>query len=331
MRRATIGLFMLALLFVSITGMNNADALARNCQSISLRYRQALTDESVRTAQAKQPGLTFWTETSALLCTDLHQAQCTALYYQGDAFLVLGVEYCAGEPPSPLDFSSCAVSTALSTELFGSEDVLGLGLTLESTEYTVRGVFPSDKPLALVPREEAGFTAVELPFTEDARQDPAAWVNVQLAESGLPEPDWQLYTGLCSALGRGLAWLPLMFAALVLAIHGMRAAACWPFPARDIARFLVLLAAAAALPLLLAVWPPWLTPSRWSDFSWWEQTSQTLSLQLEAFLLVPGMGRDLAIKSGLLGQAGIACLQCALCEALRCLFRSSSRLHTAQL
>lgn len=325
MRRVIIGLLMLALLVASTISMNHADALAQNCQSVSLRYRQALTAETVRTARDKQSGLTFWAESSCLLCTSLHQTQCTALYYQGDALLVMGAEYCAGEPPAPLDFSGCAISTALADDLFGSEDVLGLSVTLETGEYTVRGIFSSNRSLALIPCEDAGFTAVELPFTEDFRQSPATWVNTQLTESGLPEPDWQLFTGLCAALGRGLAWLPLAFAALVLILHGAKAVVHWLFPARDIALFSVLLTTASALPLLLSVWPSWLTPSRWSDFSWWTQTAQTLSLQLEAFLLAPGMGRDLAIKSGLIAQVGIALLQCVLCEALRCMLRQCDR------
>lgn len=324
MRRAVIGLAMLLLLLISIIGMRNANSLSQRCRSVSLRYRQPLTTETVSTAQQRQPGLTFWTQDSALLQTGLHQIQSNVLYYHGDAFLVLGQDCCSGKLPALLDTSSCAISTALARELFGSEEVTGLSLLLEDSSFTVRGVFQSSELLALIPRNDAGFTAVELPYSEDARQDPAAWVDVQLAASGLPEPDWQLYTGLCSALVKILAWLPLTFAFVVLTFSALHKLASWTFPARDAVLFVVLLAVAAALPALLAVWPSWFIPSRWSDFSWWGQTAQTLGQRLEAFLLAPGMGRDLAIKTGLLAQAGIGFLQCVLCELLRCTLRPNT-------
>ncbi len=81
MRRAVIGLAMLLLLLISITGMRNANSLSQRCRSVSLRYRQPLTTETVSTAQQRQPGLTFWTQDSALLQTGLHQIQ--ASVYKG--------------------------------------------------------------------------------------------------------------------------------------------------------------------------------------------------------------------------------------------------------
>ena len=116
------------------------------------------------------------------------------LYYWGDASLVWGADCLAGGMPAPLDAGGCAVSTALAWQLFGSEEAVGLTLFQEKVEYTVRGVFESEEPVALLPKADAAFTAAELPTEADAGGDPAARVDACLAKSGLPEPDWRLYT-----------------------------------------------------------------------------------------------------------------------------------------
>ena len=320
MRRALTALAALALFFLTAAGIKNADALAENCQSISLRYRQPLAAETVEAAEEKQPGLTFWCQETATLAGLWRQAETTVLYYRGDASLVLGADCLLGSMPSPLDGGGCAVSTALAWQLFGSEEAVGLTLSREKKEYTVRGVFESEEPIALLPKTDAAFTAVELPLEEDAGGDPAAWADACLVKSGLPEPDWRLYTLLPAALARLLAWLPLLFGAAVLAAALARRAARLSFPARDAVLFVLLAAAALALPAFFTAWPSWLTPSRWSDFAWWSQTAGQLTEMGKAFLTAPAAGRDLAVKTGLLKQGGLALLQCVLCEVLRCRF-----------
>lgn len=325
MRRLFTGLLALALLLFTAAGMKNAAALAQNCQSVSLRYRASLDAETVAAAKEKQPGLAFWCEETADLAADWRQARATVLLFSGEAGLVWGQPCRAGQLPAPLDKFGCAVSTALAWELFGSEDAVGLTLSRGNTTYTVRGVFESDDLLALLPVEAAPFTAVELPAEAATGQDPAAWTDALLTRCGLPAPDWRLYTGLPAAVGRALAWLPLLFGAAVLAAALVRRAAGFSFPGRDAAFFALLGAAALALPAFFAVWPSWLTPSRWSDFAWWGQTAERLGEMWQAWLTAPGAGRDLAVKTGLLVQAGFAFAQCALCEALRCRFRAARK------
>ena len=209
MRRVLACLAALALFLLTAAGMKNAGVLAQSCRSVSLRYRQPLALEIVEAAQEKQPGLTFWCEQNATLATPWRQAEATVLYYWGDASLVLGRECHTGNPPAPLDTGGCAVSTALAWQLFGSEEAVGLTLCQEEAEYTVRAVFESSEPVALLPRQDAAFTAVELPAGEETAQDPAAWTDACLVKSGLPEPDWRLYTLLPAALARLLTLLPL--------------------------------------------------------------------------------------------------------------------------
>ena len=207
MRRLVTALAALALLLLTAAGMKNADALAQNCRSVSLRWCQPIAAETAEAARENQPHLTFWCEETATLATSWRQTEAAVLYYWGDASLVWGADCLSGGMPAPLDAGGCAVSTALAWQLFGSEDAVGLTLSRENTEYTVRGVFESEEPVALLPKADAAFTAAELPAEGDAGEDPAARVDACLVKSGLPEPDWRLYTLLPAALARLLTLL----------------------------------------------------------------------------------------------------------------------------
>lgn len=323
MTRLVTALLATLLLCLTVAGMVNADALARQSQSVSLRWQQALENETAAEAREKQPGLTLWGQTEDNLIAGWRQVQATLITYQGDPVLVWDPVCLSGALPAPLDETGCAVSAALAWALFGSEDAVGLTLTWGDAVYTVRGIFDGEGCLALLPDEAAAFTAAELPADGETWQDPAAWVEAQLRTSGLPDPDWALYPAGPALLARMLAWLPLAFAAGVLAAalwQAGRRQALWK---RDAVGFVLLLTAALALPVALAAWPAWLTPSRWSDFAWWGRLAQQLREQGGAWLAAPCQGRDLSFKTGLLAQTGLAALQCALCEALRCRLRAA--------
>ena len=324
MRRAFTALLVLLLLLFTAAGMKNAAALGKCCQSVSLRYADPITADAVESSAEKLPGLTFWGEGSAALDGGLRRTQSKVIFYRGDASLVLGRDCTVGQLPALLDQTGCAVSDALAWKLFGSEDAVGLTLSADGEKYTVRAVFKSGDALALLPSGDAAFTAVELMYTDEAHQDPASWTDARLLESGLPEPDWRLYTAAPAAVAKALAWFPVLFAACVLAAWAGKAASRRAFPARDAIWFIVFFAASLALPMLLAAWLSWLTPSRWSDFAWWLQTAEGVAQQFEDFLLAPGAGRDLSVKAAFLAQLGVAVIQCALCEALRCRFHAEA-------
>ena len=185
----------------------------------------------------------------------------------------------------------------------------------------MRGVFESEEPVALLPKADAAFTAVELPLEKDAEEDPAAWVDACLVKGGLPEPDWRLYTVLPAALARILSWLPLIFGTAVLSADLVCRAVRLSFPARDTVFFALLGAAALILPVFFSVCPSWFTPNRWSDFSWWNQTAEQFRKMAIAWLTTPVQGKTLSIKMGLLTQGGLALAQVTLCEILRCRMR----------
>lgn len=322
MRRICLAFVMAVLLLLTMEGMKNAGLLAQNGRSISIRYQEPLPQETVQTAKEKIPGLTFWTEEEGTVSSGLRTAESRLLWYWGESALVLGDTCISGQTPAALDTNGCAVSTALAWELFGSQDVVGLTLSPEKgREYTVRGVFESRDCLALIPRKDSSFKAVELEATEETREDPETWAASLLQESGLPEPQWTLDTFAVSELGKFLAWLPLLFGGAAAGVALIKGAVRWNYPVRDIAFFALFLGVGLALTVFLEKWPSWLTPSRWSDFSWWGVTAGKIREEMEAFLVAPGMGRDLAVKTGILKQAGIGLAQGILCEVLRCGFR----------
>lgn len=325
MRRTVLALALGLLLIFTVGGMANAAAVAQNCQSISLRYRQPLSMETVEAAKEELPGLTFWTQEEGNVSANWQDAQTQIIWYWGEASLVLGKECGWGQTPAPLDKKGCVLSSALAYSLFGSRDVVGLTLSPEKgLEYIVRGVFESSDCMVLLPRKDSEFTAVELPVDQETRVDPEAWVDNILLQSGLPDPQWRLYTGILDGLVRFLAWLPLVFGGIVLGVHLTGRLLKKPYPQRDGWVFLLLAVLALILPLWLGSWPSWLIPSRWSDFSWWWDTAEKIGRQLEVFLLAPGMGRDLSLKSGTVNQLGIALAQGTLCEILRCTFRTGT-------
>lgn len=321
MRRAvTLGIVLLLLLCMNLSMRGSAD-LRNQCQSVSLRYRQPFAVQQ----PASEHSYTFWTEQAALLSTDYRAQQSRVLLYSGDAALIYGKRCIAGGMPGPLDETGCALSSALAHQLFGSEDVVGLELRANDKRYTIRGVFEDELPLALLAEPSAPFTAVECALTDDAIQDPEGWLPELLRSEELPQPDWVLYPHELSAFVELLTWLPVLFGSFLLAAWIFKSAQSWPIYARDTTLFLLALTLAVALPAFFSVWPQWLTPSRWSDFSWWSTVFDQLAQHGRDWLSVIPAGRDLLIKTIFIKQLVLAAAECVLCEMLRCRFWHSLR------
>lgn len=320
MRAGKTWLLALLLFAATLCGMCGADAVQRQCGTISLRYRDPLPKQTVETLLAGQQGWTFWKQEQTEFAAGAVHTRAEALLYAGTASYVYNAVCRYGAMPGIGDTAGCAISAALSQTLFGSEDTVGLTLTAGGTVFTVRGVFGSQTPLALLPRTDAGFTAAELPAEEQARQNPDSWLRVRLQQSGMPEPDRVLFLFELSWLCRFASWLPLLLADILLLRRALRQLRRLPPLTADLLVFGAALLAVLALPWFFSVWPQWLIPSRWSDFSWWKQTADSLAEHLRAWLGTDVSERDLWLRQRLLGQMGLAILQGILWEALRCRF-----------
>ena len=329
MKKCFVVILAVALLVWMRAGMRNAQTLSWHCRSVSLRYSEPLTADLVQAARREEAGLTFWCEKKIRLTASDRASDLTALLYLGDAALVWGQPCRTGAMPAQLDSRGCALSTAAAYELFGSENAVGLTVVWQDTEYVVRGIFENDNAVALLPDPTAGFTAAELGYTDDIRQDPETQIAAVLQRTGLPEPEWQLYPAEIQTAVRLMNWLPVLFAVPVLLGGMARLSKGWPVVLRDAAVFLVLLAAVLAMPVLFQSWPQWLTPSRWSDFTWWRQTFDQLREHFLVWLRLSPSCRDVCLKTALWLQLGIMAVQGILCEMLRCLLRPACPPATA--
>lgn len=320
MRRAITGLLCLLLLLCTCYSMHHASDFQRQCQSVSLRYAEPLPTETVLAARGKGAGLAFWEEGIIPLSSTYRQSEATALFYQGDPALVWNLHCQVGALPAPLDRFGCAISTSLAQALFGSSNAVGLTFSYEDTRYTIRGVFANSDLLVLLPCSTKTFSHVELACTDDTFQDPDGWVSSRLQKLGLPMPQHILFPYELSLLMQCFAWCPLIFAGFFLLFTLGKYIHSWPSTARDCLIFGLLLAVALSLPWFFSVWPQWLTPSHWSDFSWWQSISQQLRQHAISWLQVSPTIRDVSWKLSLLAQVGRALVQLLLCECLRCRF-----------
>ena len=75
------------------------------------------------------------------------------------------------------------------------------------------------------------------------------------------------------------------------------------------AGFSLALAAAAALPAVLAALPRWLVPSRWADFDFWGGLTATAAETLQSLFFLPRTVCDAALPGLLLAAGG--CLAAA--------------------
>lgn len=303
----------LLLLLLTLWAMRSAEKLQLHCQSISLRYRQPIT---IGADTKSRP--TFWTETTLTLQGKYHTTQSRSLLYSGDATLVYGIPCLQGSQPGPLDQTGCSISSALAHQLYGSQNAVGLELQAPQKRYVVRGVFEDTQALALLPDQDAAFTAVELAVDDAAHQNPQDWVMQQLRAYKLPTPDWILYLPEFAKIISVFGWLPTVFGGVILVAWLLRVYRNWTISARDIVLFFLLLVVALLIPTFFSLWPQWLTPSRWSDFSWWSTLAQQLEQRRIDWLTMPPAGRDMILKITCIQQFAWACGQCILCEVLRC-------------
>lgn len=265
-----------SLIVVSFT---TAHSIGEYYPVYSLRYQAGLSQQQADNAlrfAAQQEGEpvftpTFWTPYSSTLDSGLKKSEAQTLYLSGDSNLVYPVKYLSGG--APLAPGSCALSSALAAELWGSTDVAGLSLTLDGKTYTVTGVFDSLSKIVL-----------GVPFTLPAE---TRWENVELAgsstleskekalafaeEAGLGSPS-QLVSGPdMHALATVLSWLPLVLLLIAGLVFGLfQTTYKHPF-LREACLFGLLLVFALLLPSLLSSLPVSIIPNKWSNFAHWSQ------------------------------------------------------------
>lgn len=289
-------------LWLLVLGFQHGRAVRLLYPTVSLRYDQPVSREQVAAAweyslRAGGPWPTFWGETSAQVQSGGRSSQATQILFQGEAHLACPAEYCYGREPSTWEKGVCAVSKGLAWSLWGSECVVGLELTVDGTPYRVTGVFSGGEPQLLRPGQEH-LTAVELsgmPAGEDGYELAGSYAQAW----GLDAPNEILWGPGFAKLAQGLVWLPLTLAGLRLACACLRQVRRLSGFWRNVLGFGAAFLLALALPALLTQAPPWLLPTRWSDFPFWSRLWESLLRRCRDLLALTPQSRDVAGKTAM--------------------------------
>lgn len=281
--------------------------------SVSLRYTNSISATTAQNAQhyaAKSKTETIWPtywaqqNKKVTIHQSNAQAQADCLFFYGDAAKVWPTNFLAGTYPGQLEEKGCAVSRQLAWQLFGSTDVLGLTVTINETDYTIRGVFEGDDPLLLASCPEGpagGWQNVELDgfdSSKDIREQALQFAS----SSGLGTPQHLVNGGSVVSVMQLLASLPILILLIAGFIGILRRQKQMGALRRNILLFGVLFALALLLPWMLAKLPPWLLPTRWSDFSFWGGVAKQIGQRLQEWWLLPPFLKDAQAKGIVLRQ-----------------------------
>ena len=224
---------------------------------------------------------TAWTQIGEIevsLPNRNHQVSATALLMAGDDTprLTLNSE------------RNCVVSEALAYQLWGSPKVAGETLVMDGKKYTVERVDSGEKSWILARAAKSSEISFDVLTIIPAEKEFGNSLEVFLSRHGIKSDmtfqQADLFHGIHTL--RVLPyWILALGFVIYLCIKGRRT---WKMKAFRSA-FLYFLGAAGVLFFCSAaagplfVFPEAFVPTRWSDFSFWERTMETLKLQWDYF------------------------------------------------
>lgn len=285
------------MLWLLIAAFQQAALVSFLYPTVSLRFDEPL--DTVQVERAREyaqknggPWQTFWSERKVRVNGFAVQQ----ITFDGESMLAYPAEYRYGHSPTTWELETCAVSTWLAWQVWGSENVVGLELTVEDVTCRVVGVFPAEEAVLIRP-DTGNFTAVELenvPPGEDSYRYAANYAYV----SGLGTPDEILWGGFAEWI-QILPWIPVVLSSALLIRYGMekyrKLSPFW----RSALAFGLAFTVVLALPGLLERLPPWLLPTRWSDFEFWTRLWDTFMERCGAFLALNPQSRDVQAKTAM--------------------------------
>lgn len=238
---------------------------------------------------------TFWKEEEGLLSAENKKAETEILTFLGEGYHAYGVEFLAGGYPMEGDNNGIAISETLAFDLYGSIDVVDLVVTYGEQIYTIRGVFKEQINLALIQgNTDEDYRAVEL--VGDMKGNPVQTATLFVENSGLEKPDQISYGTSIVSILKMVHYLPFL-------IVGIWSVLCCiiflqkGYPKhREIVWLAALLLIAICLPTLLELVPQWMLPTRWSDFSFWQNMIETSRIRVEEWFSLLPTRKDVEIK-----------------------------------
>lgn len=320
MKKVTVLLCSILVIVLSRIMFETADQMQLIYPGISLRYDNALSSDYVdKIVQQDINGISLWGETEKTITGLSVKENIPTVVYIGDSTVIWPNEYIYGQGPGVLDFKGCALSNSLAWQLFGSNDVVGLSVEIDKVSYTICGVFDAEDALMLLPAsDEDSFTVIDLATEDSAWDDPEGWVMNMIHKYGFPLPDQIIYGNELCAITKLAAWLPIIGSVIGFIFAFVQYSRQWRHLSRELFIFSLLFALAILLPFLLAQIPAWLTPSRWSDFTWWGDTTETIKSHMVQWLSINPLSKDIFAKYDLIKQFMAAVVEFGLLEVIRC-------------
>lgn len=227
---------------------------------------------TLRTQEASKR-LTGWTQRSGAVVKSAYRERVVdTLLFDGSCLDALGVLPEVGVPLSDIDAEGCLLDRETAYALFGSEQVLGLSVSLEGKHYTIRGLLSSATPLVVAAQRDQQapmapkFDRLTIALSE--MDNPTEAAAGFLQRTSAPPPDFTVSSRFYRAIALVLENMVCMLSALLLLFMLAR---LLPYKWR---RWWVLLLFGLMLLWLLGfrieLFPEQF-PSRWSDFAFWER------------------------------------------------------------
>lgn len=261
--------------------------------------------EALRSALRQEDGASalvpaFWSQAEGSAESRWETCGITAILYCGEYDAVYPAVLLEGRFPAAQENGKCAVSTAAAWQLWGSEDVLGQELEIEGDIYRVCGLFRSSASLALCGESlDHGFSNIE--FWGGYAAPPVETVQQLLRAAGIAQQVTLYFPfpwmAALTAYALCPAGLVLLAAARTLGGRvrkGCPKETCWFVLG---GAFLL----ALVLPALLRLLPPWITPARWSDFSYWGGLLPAVGKAIETGFSLNPCAKDVLAKWNTLG------------------------------
>lgn len=261
--------------------------------------------EALRSALRQEDGASalvpaFWSQAEGSAESRWETCGITAILYCGEYDAVYPAVLLEGRFPAAQENGKCAVSTAAAWQLWGSEDVLGQELEIEGDICRVCGLFRSSASLALCGESlDHGFSNIE--FWGGYAAPPVETVQQLLRAAGIAQQVTLYFPfpwmAALTAYALCPAGLVLLAAARTLGgrvRRGCPKETCWFVLG---GAFLL----ALVLPALLRLLPPWITPARWSDFSYWGGLLPAVGKAIETGFSLNPCAKDVLAKWNTLG------------------------------
>ena len=246
----------------------------------------------------------FWTEKSMnIQKADSKSVRAVCLLYDGDGSGIWPAEFLQGAYPGELG-EDCAVSDTLSWRLWGSTDCMGKELEMGGRKYAVTGIYKSAEATAMAGgRGNAEWENIDIRTDEPMIRES---FEVYLAAMGVSDYDTVVDGG-------GLGGLVKLIWAVPVCMAGAAAAASimsWldnilPGEYKKWVLLSILFIFALCLPWILSRLPPWLLPSKWSDFSFWSQLFDKLKGHVTDWFSMKPTAKDTEVKLRLLRQTAL--------------------------